>query len=76
MSIPHKAPTSRQLNLLLKNVSKHASASLSASEILELKDLRNSLDDLTWSHWLSFARTEKHRRKKKKKEKEEKEKER
>ena len=34
------------------------------------------MDDLTWSHWLSFARTEKHRRKKKKKEKEEKEKER
>ena len=38
-------------------------------KLAQLRDLQSSIDPLTWSHWVSFARGEKHRRKKKGKEK-------
>jgi hypothetical protein len=51
----------------MKNVSKTKSARLSSNEIVELRDLKSSVDELTWSQWLAFARSEKHRKKDKKK---------
>ena len=66
MSSFMKSPSPHQLSLLIKNVSKSKAAKLSSLEVIELRDLKNSVDELTWSNWLAFARTEKIRKKKKK----------
>jgi len=68
----HIFPT--QLRLLTKNVSKSPSSKLTPTEVLELRDLKGSVTDLTWDHWLSLARKEKKIKKKKIKKKKKKKK--